>query len=220
MKEILKQFKIWVIIWFWIVFTLSISWWIYAAINNSWTNPESLEVNKSDILSSESWNSMLSNFNSLKQDISWLNEAPKDAVMAFAKSECPLGWIPADWTAWTPDLRWVFIRWANSFDNWLTSNARDEDRAEALQNTVVPWNYNLQEDAIRNIEWYIDRIRVKLNTNFDAGWAFTGVRSINSWDANAWNADTTRFNFNASNVVPTWKDNRPKNVALIYCVKQ
>jgi hypothetical protein len=26
--------------------------------------------------------------------------------------------------------------------------------------------------------------------------------------------------FDASSVVPTWSDNRPKNIALIYCVKE
>ena len=227
MKYIFKNLK-W-LMFFWILF-----WWIiYANTNNIWINPEVLMVNKGDVLSSKSWNNILSNIDYLKEEnhfleeelfllkenISLLNEAPKNAIMAFNQAICPLGWIPADWTAWTPDLRWVFIRWANSFDNWLTSNVRDKDR-EIIQ----AWLWTEQIDAIIEIEWWI--------ATWHSLWLFAPVQYWAlklwywwAWWSVAWKSGSYSkwFEIKASRSIweeHIWSDIRPKNVALIYCVKQ
>ena len=212
MKESIKNIKSWMLIWVWILFMLFLWWIAYTA----WLNVENATTWSQ--LKSESWNNLLTNVESLK---SW-TQIPTWLISAFADSNCPSGWIPADWTSWTPDLRWVFIRWANSFDNWLTSNARDEDRSEVWQDKVIPWSYNLQGDAIRNITGTMLRNNAGFFNITETKWAFdTTTQSTPWWGSVNYTAPTTKdIIFNASNVVPTWKDNRPKNVALIYCVKQ
>ena len=217
MKESIKNIKSWIIFWITVFLTIFFANMIYA----SWLNVD--RASTWSQLESESWNNLIDNVDFLREEIAWLNEAPKNAVMAFADSSCPLGWIPADWTSWTPDLRWVFIRWANSFDNWLTTNTRDEDRSEVWQDKVIPWNYNLQEDAIRNIEWTITKETWGYSVMNSTNWVFksTSQRSDRAWAVKYTIGNVIKdIIFNASDVVPTWKDNRPKNIALIYCVKK
>ena len=213
MKESIKNIKSWMLIWVWILFMLFLWWIAYTA----WLNVENATTWSQ--LKSESWNNLLTNVESLK---SW-TQIPTWLISAFADSNCPSGWIPADWTSWTPDLRWVFIRWANSFDNWLTTNTRDEDRSEVWQDKVIPWNYNLQEDAIRNIEWTITKETWGYSVMNSTNWVFksTSQRSDRAWAVKYTIGNVIKdIIFNASDVVPTWKDNRPKNIALIYCVKK
>ena len=233
MKKIFKYLKILIVFLLWTSFIFLFWSTIYSNVNNTESNLELLKVSDNDILNSENWNSLLTNLKLLKeknqllkQNIAWLkenisllNEAPKNAVMAFADSSCPLGWIPADWTSWTPDLRWVFIRWANSFDNWLTSNVRDKDRA-----IIQAWLWTEQIDAIIEIEWWIatwHSLWLFAATQYWAVklwyWWYWGSVAGSSWTYNKW------FDIKASRSIweeHVWSDIRPKNVALIYCVKK
>jgi len=147
---------------------------------------------------------------------------PAWAVMAFYLSACPTGWIPADWTSWTPDLRWAFIRGMNG-----DLNSRDVVR--------VLWDY--QADSVMSHLHSVD----PPNTAGSAAsaWAHThsytqtsSSRSATSgtssmlWNyvGSTWSAwahtHTVYVNiaaFNSSSY--WWTETTPKNIALLYCMK-
>ena len=122
---------------------------------------------------------------------------PSDAVMAFNLVSCPTGWIPADGISGTPDLRGVFIRGTETFDAGSTYNNRDDDRsgAETLG--------SFQNDAFQSHRHQQDFT----DENTGAG---------GSWHTLAGDED------NYGNIYTLYSgglETRPKNVALIYCVK-
>lgn len=85
------------------------------------------------------WNWLIaSNWDSLDatkwNQLVWAT-TPAWAVMAFNLASCPTWWIAADWTPWTPDLRWTFVRWI-----WWDLNWRDISR--------TLWDY--QEDEFKS----------------------------------------------------------------------
>ena len=122
---------------------------------------------------------------------------PSGAVMAFYLSSCPSGWRAADGTVSTPDLRGQFVRGLSN------GSAVDAGRVLGTQ----------QGDAIRNITGEIGPIdSVNYNgvfsTSYQMGWGAT----MNS------HGDPV-VKFDASKVVPTANEDRPVNVALLYCMK-
>lgn len=154
---------------------------------------------------------------------------PSGAVMVFAMNSVPSGYLACNGTAvsrstyaalfaaigttWgagdgsttfnLPDLRGEFVR---GFD---AGRGADPGRAFA----------SFQSDAIRNITGFFNKIRVKLNTDYSAGGAFAGATGEVSGDANLGSANTVNFDFDASRVVPTANQNRPRNIAMLYCIK-
>lgn len=263
MSYIKNWIKFWLVSWLTIIFTLLISWVIFAA----WTNISELEVQSWDKLDSNKWNLVMSNVDilkvdneTIKNDTDLLKEeietfknntnlleeeittlknqiesitsatpswaVPSKWVLAFALPSCPEWWSPADWSAkvWKLDLRWMFIRWANNFGTTTTS--RDYDRYKEGKNTVVEWSFTPQGDAIRKITWYVKwywKDQSWWFQGWERDWAFTTIYTKDStnypeslstkWTLWVW------FYFDSSGSVPSWTDNRPVNVALIYCVK-
>lgn len=206
MNNYLLRIKDWLIISFTMLFVFSIVWTIYAARNNV------SKVSSQDLLTSTSWNNMIDNVDYLKWRINWWVAIPSWLISAFYTTECPEWWNAADGSNWTPDLRWKFIRGLNNFNwaNWiLTWDDSDKDWSSRIL-----WSY--QSDAIRNIEGALGHVERSVR---DINWAFKQwdnmfwVRAPNYW-VNTW------IYFDASLVVPTGSDNRPKNVALIYCIKE
>lgn len=47
---------------------------------------------------------------------------PAGAIMAFNSASCPVGWIPADGTLGTPDLRGIFVRGAGTSGSYTMAN--------------------------------------------------------------------------------------------------
>lgn len=126
---------------------------------------------------------------------------PTWAVMAFNLSSCPTWWIAANGANWTPDLRWEFIRWLDSgrwVDTWRTLASSQTD---TIQN-IVAWN----------IPW--DTWISGAPTWAMAYWS----RGI--WWANWVDYDSRPMTFDASRVVRTSHETRPRNIALLYCIKQ
>ena len=116
---------------------------------------------------------------------------PTWAVMSFYLSSCPIWWSIADWTNWNPDLRWAFVRWINWDANW-------RDIVRAL------WDYQLDEFKSHNHELYW----FEWSTN-DYFWGSTNAYWIwTSWIKYA-NYMTSKW----------WIETRPKNIALLYCIK-
>jgi len=103
-----------------------------------------------------------------------------------------------------PDLRGEFVR---GFDNGRGVDAdRDSDGALGLS----------QGDAIRNITGTFRTGKVNTSSDLATG-AFTFLGNSPSGDG-AQSAGS-KYEFDASNVVPTANENRPRNIALLYCIK-
>ena len=160
---------------------------------------------------------------------------PSGAVMYFAMQSAPTGWLKADGSAVSrtqypalfaaigttfgvgdgrttfnlPDLRGEFVR------GWDGGRNIDPGRAFG----------SAQGDAIRNITGSIDTGINSGHQLFDEATA-TGALAISQRRWKAWTHETTdgrnnpaAFDFDASRVVPTAAENRPRNIALLACIK-
>ena len=163
------------------------------------------------------------------------SSVPSGAVMHFAMQTAPAGWLKADGSAVSrtqypalfaaigttfgagngkttfnlPDLRGEFVR------GW--DGGRDIDPGRAFGSA--------QGDAIRNITGSIDTGINSGHQLFDEATA-TGALAISKRQWRTWTSDTqdgrnnpTAFDFDASRVVPTAAENRPRNIALLACIK-
>jgi len=223
---ILKQIKWWIYHWIGLMLVIAVSWVAY------WAYVSLTDVNPWDPLSATLFNKIQENIRVLRTDVdnipawatwatgpqwiqgiqwpAWADWAPwipgsqwiqwpawADwaawtspvwAVVAFNLSSCPTGWIPADWTNSTPDLRWEFVRWLDSgrwVDSWRVLASFQLDEFKSHHHNVYPH---------AGYVWW--------TTNWASAWdSFTQV--------NAWITSDT-----------WWSETRPRNVALLYCVKQ
>ena len=145
---------------------------------------------------------------------------PKGTVAFFDNSvvaesvsnPCPAGWekVQANWNGRFPRF---------SGEHTLITYVYDET-VETLVDTGVGEKQNLsigqtQEDAIREIDGEIVQVPHHQGTgvfrgikSFNGGWGFVG--GYQPW---------SYISFDASRVVPTDKENRPKSVALLGCRK-
>ena len=163
------------------------------------------------------------------------SSVPSGAVMHFAMQSAPTGWLKADGSAVSrtqypalfaaigttfgvgdgrttfnlPDLRGEFVR------GWDGGRNIDPGRAFGAA----------QGDAIRNITGSIDTGSNNGHQLFDEATA-TGALAISRRQWKAWTSDTqdgrnnpAAFDFDASRVVPTAPENRPRNIALLACIK-
>jgi hypothetical protein len=122
-------------------------------------------------------------WNSLPSDIG----VPANAVMAFNLTSCPPGWILADGTSGTPDLRGAFIR-----GMYGDQNGRDVPR------TLGSYQADEFKSHTHNSTWYA------------SPGGGNGKLVGDSWTYPKSNPTTPAGG----------PETRPKNVALIYCVKQ
>lgn len=178
-----------------VVVIFIVSWIIFAAT--------SISLDSWDTITKSVWDEVVNKLNSS----SWTWESvPSWAVMAFNLSSCP-----SSWSEYTP-AQWRVIRWIDK-----TGTSIDPDGERALEST--------QEDAIRNLTWYM--------TSRGTSWSQSSIpyvdgslfsyEIINSTPTSlwftGWSVKAKNVIFDASRVVPTAEENRMKNVALLYCVK-
>ena len=192
-----NYFKNWIKQWIWFILSI-IFIWVITVFAANWY--DSLTSNAWDPLTATKWNNLVK------------ATVPTGAVMAFNLSTCPNWWLPADWTNSTPDLRWEFIRW---LDNW-----RWVDTGRVLGSSQNPTRIRT---LIDNYTWY-------------AIWTF----AVSAWniETNWWSATVPEWTIvpfvtlnnlayyqaTATQTVWSWDNwafaTRPRNVALLYCVKQ
>ena len=160
---------------------------------------------------------------------------PSGAVLYFAGQTAPAGWLKANGAAVSrtayaalfaaigttygagdgsttfnlPDLRGEFIR------GW--DDGRGIDLGRVLGSA--------QGDAIRNITGSIDTGSHNGQQLFDEATA-TGALAISRRQWKKWTGDSgdggnnpAAFDFDASRVVPVAAENRPRNIALLACIK-
>lgn len=208
------KIKEWIIFSFTVVFIFLLAWTIYAGVNNIWTEPNKLEASPNQELTADSWNKILSNMNAFSWAISWWLAVPSGWVLAFYRESCPEWWKAADGSNNTPDLRWKFIRWLNNFnwDNWvLTGTGSDLDRGD------TEWLWSYQVDQMRVIKWYTGWQNASLwqTPPFTNLWAWYSDDGTGSRYSSKLYMDTALLGINYSGL-----DTHPKNVALIYCIKE
>lgn len=157
---------------------------------------------------------------------------PPGAVMAFAGSTCPSGWLSASGgtisrttyadlfsyvgtthgagngstTFGLPDLRGEFVR------GW--DNGRGVDSGRAFGSS--------QLDALQNITGSLSSFVHGIGDAATVTGAFTGLADVGT--SNVENGTNTRqrqyqFSFNAGLVARTAAETRARNVALLYCIK-
>jgi microcystin-dependent protein len=154
---------------------------------------------------------------------------PAGAVQAFAMNSAPTGWLAADGsnvdrttyaalfaaisttygvgdgstTFALPDLRGIFVRGSGS---------------QTISGTTYNKTFGAKEgDAIRNITG----THTDTNSNpdnFTGAFKSAGTQS-QFLGSNSNFATGQIVGFDASNVVPTANENRPANIALLYCIK-
>lgn len=160
---------------------------------------------------------------------------PSGAVLYFAGQTAPAGWLKANGAAVSrtayaalfaaigttygagdgsttfnlPDLRGEFMR------GWDDGRGIDHGRAFG----------SAQGDAIRNISGSISTGSNSGHQLFDQATA-TGALAISQKHWKTWTMDTrdggnnpSAFDFDASRVVPVASENRPRNIALLACIK-
>lgn len=136
---------------------------------------------------------------------------PSGAVMAFRLAACP-----AQWTEYAA----AYGRFIRGIDK--SGRQVDPDGQRPLESA--------QEDAIRNITGSISGVSGAGNRAWPWGFrpgtvgAFSvpyefGTYNVYNGDYNPQGGVGVSANFDASRVVATAADNRPKNIALLYCQK-
>ena len=144
------------------------------------------------------------NFTALKDEI--VNAAPDNAIMAFYLATCPNGWIPANGAAGsgTPDLRGMFIRGLNDFEGGANT------RGDGVQDP----------DGLRMLAAYQgDQFAAHTHgTNFPE-WARTmaGAGLFHAMGGGFMDS-TERANISITSA--GGNETRPRNVGLIYCMRQ
>lgn len=131
---------------------------------------------------------------------------PSGTIAYFALAGCPSGWTLANGSNGTIDLRGEFIRVADS------GRGIDPGR---LPGTV-------QGDAIRNITGSLTNIIAagRNGYNFSSSGAFYGNALTPEGAGPSYHGpDYYALFFDASRVVPTAGEVRPRNIALIACQK-
>ncbi len=197
MKKYKEKFIWWIVSWLWILLTIwlwGVVYWAYVSMTNvtSWTP-----------LTASSYNQLIDNVTALKNTVDWLSNIPVGFIWSFNLSTCPSGWIAADGTNSTPDLRWQFLRWINTFDWWTTTRADwNQDPDGALR---VVWNY--QADEFKSHTHTFPRI-------WDFSWSSNWIYFNNAWSAWLYHAIETWIHY------AWWNETRSKNVWVIFCIKQ
>lgn len=131
--------------------------------------------------------------------------APEGAVIAFHLSTCPEGWVPADGTGGTPNLRGRFIRGMNDFGTG--TDAADPDGATRAIGSE-------QLDAFQG-HWHSAE-------NTDGSGYYPGGTFFQTPGSGTFTNNRVRDAVpDTSGIAPrTATETRPRNVALIYCMRK
>ncbi len=178
-----------------VVWLTSVAYWAYVSMSN---------VAEGTPLTATSYNQLIDNVTALKTTVDWLSNVPAWAVMAFNLSLCPTWWIAANWSGGTIDLRWEFIRW---------------------------WDNGRWIDSWRSLATWQDSTSISSPVFYGTFWSSTNFAWIGFNNQDSF----TQTNYPSSVITTLWSwaawtslsstawwdfKIRPRNVALLYCIKQ
>ena len=137
--------------------------------------------------------------------------APQGAISAFYLSACPTGWVAADGTNSTPDLRGQFIRGLNNFGTGARGDGNEDPNGGAR--TLGDY----QADAFQG--HYHDALGVD---DFYGNRPGGGATALPAGSNNAGSEPTTGAPISdGTNGTPrTASETRVKNVGLIFCMRK
>jgi hypothetical protein len=133
---------------------------------------------------------------------------PVGTISAFFTSSCPTGWVTADGTNGTPDLRWEFIRWLD--------NGRGVDSGRSLGSWQKASHIRNFTDTDAWGGWtpsvYFSATNADINLGYEP--------ASNTSNTNDYQFSFTRTNWYAQALTPWYtRTIRPRNIALLYCMK-
>ena len=147
-------------------------------------------------------------------DLSSLLSLPSGAVMAFYLSNCPLGWISADGTNDTPDLRASFIRGLD--------NGKGVDIGR-----ILGTNQDASRVSAPTYHSAMSHINGSSYVYFSQTTGGTAVSPHNLEKIGTYTLPNGNFreafaHFDRGGDVPraAYGQIRPRNIALLYCMKQ
>jgi phage-related tail fiber protein len=151
---------------------------------------------------------------------------PPGAVMSFAMSAAPVGWLPCDGSAISRSTYaplFSAVRTTFGVGNSSTTFNVPDLRGEFIRGWAIGRNVGGQStrafgstegDAIRDIVGWGGS-----TVTWGANGAFRHESGANRPGLAAGGFGLGDIIFRASYVVPTAADNRPRNIALLYCIK-
>ncbi len=133
--------------------------------------------------------------------------APDGLVAAFNLSACPTGWIAADGTNGTPDLRGAFARGMDDFGTAAGAAGRDPAGTRALA--------NYQADAFQG------HYHHAYNYSGAGGPGAARFFEVMAWSIGGQQVDNVRGPRPGGygSVRVDW-ETRPKNIALLFCMRK
>ena len=166
----------------------------YAAV--TWTNIPSGSWAAGQPVTQTLMQGIIDNINDLNSRVATLNSTPAGAIMAFNLTTCPTGWVTADGTNGTPDLRGEFIR---GLDSW---------RGVDVGRTLRSW----QRDIFSNHHhaMYYHKWSEASSWISDEDWLLWIYIDTDKW----------YYTNNTTITWTGWSETRPRNIALLYCQKQ
>lgn len=145
------------------------------------------------------------------------SSSPVGTIVLWASTSIPDGWVEmmGQSTASYPELKALI---GNTIPDMRGVFVRGLDNGRGLDSGRSIRSY--QEDAIRNITGHFAADIADIGKPNRAGGVFYDSGAAWRGDSGSSSAnETMRFRFDASRVVPTANENRPKNVALLYIIK-
>jgi len=148
---------------------------------------------------------------------------PVGGVMFFNLGACPTGWVAADGTNGTPDLRGEFIRGMDNGRGIDTPTGGRTLGSEELATSIMTdwrdnatnaWEYSMSDFGDQSTN--ADEVTSTLALRDPIDGAYPGAinRSDNpNANPNAWNSQVHKVKVALSSV-------RPRNIALLACIKQ
>lgn len=144
------------------------------------------------------------------------NNVPAGAVMAFNLNACPTGWIKANGQNSTPDLRGEFIRGLDDgrgvdIGRTLTSTQSDELKSHSHKS---PWANDISgsgSPTLQSSTLYLG------NVTSNGGTAAGFRDGTNIGDLGNTNGSTDHV---LRTTLTGGNETRPRNIALLYCIKQ
>ncbi|MDD4151369.1 MAG: hypothetical protein PHR68_02030 [Candidatus Gracilibacteria bacterium] len=156
------------------------------------------------------WNNVINTINTIGTKVDTLSNVPTGAIMAFNLSTCPDGWIAANGSNGTPDLRGEFIRGLDS--------GRGVDTGRSLASWQKP---SLTIGDVLSHNMLISFLgKNSISNRSEYGWEDPTLNSYTSTYANGgYSFGLATTNVYGSIDIATLGTIRPRNVAFLYCIK-
>lgn len=125
---------------------------------------------------------------------------PAGAIIAFNNETCPSDWIPADGTGGTMDLRGQFLRGLNTFDGGITNRTDGNEDPDGGGRLIG----SFQLDELKTHKHNLGTTLISAGSTAYVAYPDGGLTRLRSNGVENTGGTETR----------------PKNVAVIFCIKQ